>query len=151
MSALREALGELPDAVFADVLENDEEYLLVLDLPGVHADTVDVSASRGRLRIEARREKSVPREFQYIEEGRALFLDADFPLPPDASAEGASASVDRGVLDLRLPKRERGGETSIPIEGSGSTESEGSAGGGGVDTDGEPDAEDDRSNGSATS
>jgi HSP20 family molecular chaperone IbpA len=118
MSALREALGELPDAVFADVLESDGEYLLVLDLPGVRADTVDVSARRGRLRIEARREKEVPREFQYLEEDRALFLDADFPLPPDASAENASASIEGGVLELRVPKRDRGGETSIPIDGA---------------------------------
>jgi HSP20 family molecular chaperone IbpA len=117
MSALRDALRDLPDAVFADVLESDGEYLVVLDLPGVRADTVEVSTTRGRLRIEARREKEVPREFRYLQEDRALFLDADLPLPPDAGAEGASGTVEKGVLELRLPKRDRRAGTSIPIEG----------------------------------
>jgi hypothetical protein len=31
ISALREALQKLPDAVFADVLESDEAYLLVAE------------------------------------------------------------------------------------------------------------------------
>lgn len=118
MSALRDALRDLPDAVFIDVLESDEEYLVVIDLPGTRADTVDVRATDGRLRIEARREKDVPREFRYLREDRALFLDADLPLPPDASTAGASGSVEKGVLELRLPKRERTAESTVPIDGT---------------------------------
>ena len=117
MSALRDALRDLPDAVFVDVLESDEEYLVVIDLPGVRAGTVDVSAERGRLRVEARREKDVPREFRYLREDRALFLDADLPLLPDASAEGATGTIEKGVLTLRLPKRDTRTETRIPIDG----------------------------------
>jgi len=44
MSALRDALRELPDAVFADLLESDEAYRLVLDVPGVTADTAEIVA-----------------------------------------------------------------------------------------------------------
>jgi len=61
MSALREALGSLPDAVFADVLESEEGYLLVLDLPGVTADTLDVTVEAGRLIIEGQRSKDAAR------------------------------------------------------------------------------------------
>ena len=118
MSALRNALRDLPDAVFVDVLESNEEYLVVTDLPGTHAGTIDVSATGGRLRIEARREKDVPREFRYLQEDRALFLDGDLPLPPDASTEDASGSVEKGVLELRLPKRDRTAGSSIPIDGT---------------------------------
>jgi HSP20 family molecular chaperone IbpA len=105
MSALRDALRDLPDAVFADLLESDDAYLLVVDLPGVTADTVDVAVEGSKLQIEARREKNLPAEFQYRTEDRSLFLDADLPLPPDATDAGADATVDRGVLELRLPKR----------------------------------------------
>jgi len=105
MSALRDALRDLPDAVFADLLESDDAYLLVVDLPGVTADTVDVAVEGARLRIEARREKDVPADYRYHTEERSLFLDADLPLPPDATDAGAEATVDRGVLELRLPKR----------------------------------------------
>ena len=114
MSALRDALRDLPDAVFADFLESEEAYLLVVDLPGVSAETLDIVVSDGRVRLEARREKDVPPEFRYEREERSMFLDAELPLPPDATAEGAEASVDRGVLELRLPKR-RAEETRIEI------------------------------------
>lgn len=115
MSALREALRDLPDTVFADLLESDDAYLLVIDLPGTTAETVDVAVEHGRLRIEGRREKSLPPEFRYVEESRSLFLDAELPLPPDADGSDAEAEMRRGVLELRLPKTARGGATSIDV------------------------------------
>jgi HSP20 family molecular chaperone IbpA len=116
MSALREAMRELPDAVFADLLESDDAYLLVIDLPGANKQTMDVGVTDGKLEIEARREKDVPMDFSYLQEERSLFLDADLPLPPDATGADAEATIDRGVLELRLPKREATPEQEIPIE-----------------------------------
>ncbi len=115
MSKLREALRDLPETVFADVLESESAYLLVVDLPGASAETTDVSFGSGRLRIEARREKDTPHEFQYVSEDRALFLDAELPLPPDADGDDAAASMRRGVLEVRLPKRDVAGERTIPV------------------------------------
>lgn len=116
MSTLRDALQDLPKAVFADLLESDEAYLLVLDLPGATADSTEVTVDGGRVSIEARREKRVPSAFQYVREDRSLFLDVQIPLPPDASEDAAEASMERGVLEIRLPKRDAGSERSIPIE-----------------------------------
>jgi HSP20 family molecular chaperone IbpA len=116
MSALRDALGDLPDTVFADLLESDDAYLLVIDLPGTTPETVDVRVENGRLIIEARREKALPPEFRYVEEERSLFLDAELPLPPDATGSAATGTVDRGVLELRLPKASAEAETTIDIE-----------------------------------
>ena len=115
MSALREALGNLPEAVFADLLESDEAYRVVLDLPGVTADTVDVTAEGGRLRIEARREKDVPTAFRYDAEERSLFLDTELPLPPTVDATDATATVERGVLTVTLPTTAATGGTSVPV------------------------------------
>lgn len=115
MTNLRDALRDLPEAVFADVLESDDAYLLVVDLPGASSGTTDVTFEGGRLGIEARREKDTPTEFQYVEENRPLFLEAELPLPPDATDEGAEASMTRGVLDVRIPKRTAAPERTIPI------------------------------------
>ena len=115
MSTLREAIANLPDAVHADLLESDDAYLLVIDLPGATAESTDVRVEDGFVRVEAHREKEVPDGFTYQREERTLFLDAKLPLPPDASDDGANASMDRGVLELRLPKRGRE-EYEIPIE-----------------------------------
>jgi HSP20 family molecular chaperone IbpA len=116
MSALRNALRDLPEAVFADLLESDEAYLLVIDLPGATAETVDVRVERGHLVIEARRAKDTPAEFEYVREDRPLFLDVELPLPPDATGTGAEGETGRGVLELRLPKRETAPEQTVPVE-----------------------------------
>lgn len=112
---LREALSDLPETVFADLLEDDDAYLLVVDLPGATAETVDVTIEGGRLTIEARREKAAPRDFRYLTEERALFLDAELPLPPDATGADAEGSIERGVLTLTLPKSDADGGQRIPI------------------------------------
>lgn len=116
MSAFRKALGDLPDAVFVDLLESNAEYLLVVDLPGVTAETLDLSTADSRLEIEARREKDAPAGFAYLREDRPLFLDAELPLPPDATGADARATIERGVLEIHLPKREEPTEQPIPVE-----------------------------------
>ncbi|MFQ3320636.1 MAG: HSP20 family protein [Natronomonas sp.] len=112
---LREALGDLPETVFADMLESDDAYLLVVDLPGATDETVDVTVDDGRLRIEARRAKSFPSSFRYVTEERSLFLDAELPLPPDATGADAEGEMEKGVLRLQLPKSEDEGGQRIPI------------------------------------
>ncbi|MDB2281067.1 MULTISPECIES: Hsp20/alpha crystallin family protein [Halorubrum] len=116
MSALRDALRDLPDAVFADLLESDDGYVLVVDLPGATAATTEVLVEDGRIDIEGRREKAVPDGFEYVREDRPLFLDAELPLPNDADGAGADAEIDRGVLEISLPKRERDVSRTIPVD-----------------------------------
>ena len=112
---MRDALRDLPEAVFADVLENDEEYLFVIDLPGTTPETVNISAEGSLLRIEARRDKDVSREFRFLSEERSLFLDIDLPLPPTADPQAASATISRGVLELTVPKHTATESATIPV------------------------------------
>ncbi len=118
MSALRDALRDLPDAVFADLLESDDEYVLLVDLPGATPETTEVRFEDGRIEIEGRREKSTPEGFRYVREDRSLFLDAELPLPSDADGDNADAEMDRGVLEVVLPKRITGDARRIPIDAS---------------------------------
>ncbi|MFB6296684.1 MAG: Hsp20/alpha crystallin family protein [Halobacteriales archaeon] len=115
MSTLREALASLSGAAYADLLESEDAYLVVMDLPGATPETTDVRFEDGRLTVEARRDKDVPIEFRYLNEDRPVFLDAELPVPPDAAGSEASASIEGGVLELRVPK---GGDAGreIPIE-----------------------------------
>ncbi|WP_306053027.1 Hsp20/alpha crystallin family protein [Natronococcus wangiae] len=115
MSALRDALQDLSDDVFFDLFESEDAYLLVLDVPGVTADSTDITVADGRIVIDAHREKNAEDEYRYIEENRPLFLDVDLPLPADATEDDAEASVERGVLELTLPKRPGSGETTIDV------------------------------------
>ncbi|MFW6265208.1 MAG: Hsp20/alpha crystallin family protein [Halanaeroarchaeum sp.] len=116
MTGLRDALASVPEGVFADLLESDDAYRLVFDLPGVESDGLDLIVRGNRLTIEAVREKTVPDDFWFRAEERALYLDADLPLPPDVAADRATAHLDTGVLEVTLPKVS-GRQTRVPIEG----------------------------------
>lgn len=116
MSTLRNALRGLPRAAAADLLERDDAYLLVIDLPGATAATTEITVDDGRLRIEAQREKAVPAGYEYAREERSLFLDVELPLPPDASTAEATATLEAGVLELELPRLAGDDGTTIPIE-----------------------------------
>jgi HSP20 family molecular chaperone IbpA len=132
MSALRDALRDLPDAVFADLLESDDEYVLLVDLPGATAATTEVRFEDGRIAIEGRREKSTPEGFRYVREDRPLFLDAELPIPPDVDGGSADAEIDRGVLEVTLPKRTGGDSHRIPIDAGDDEEPETGDGSDGV-------------------
>jgi HSP20 family molecular chaperone IbpA len=106
MLPLRDALRDLPDDVFFDLHESDEEYLLVMDVPGATPASLEVAVDGGRVSIEAHREKRRDGDYTYLEENRSLFVDADLPLPIDAAESGTEATVERGVLELRVPKRD---------------------------------------------
>lgn len=112
--SLSDALADLPDPVFADGYESETAYRLVVDLPGVTDETLDVRVERGRLHVEARRAKTPPTAFRYLREDRALFVDFTLPLVPGVDESGIEGSLDHGTLSLTLPKREAT-ETSIPI------------------------------------
>lgn len=116
MSKVRDALSNLPGAAFADLLESDDAYRILIDLPGATADTTQIRVKGRRVIIEAQRAKDVPADYTYEREDRSLFLDVEFPLPLDATSDGASASLDNGVLALTLPKSQVAGGQSIPIE-----------------------------------
>ncbi|MHB9285455.1 Hsp20/alpha crystallin family protein [Halobacteriales archaeon Cl-PHB] len=116
MSPLDEALRGLPDPVFGDLLESDEAYLLVLDLPGATAESIDASVAGGMLQLEVQRRKDVDPAFDYVREDRSVFLDVEVPLPPDATGAGGEGRVHRGVLELELPKRSATAGAAIPIE-----------------------------------
>ena len=136
MSALRDALRDLPDAVFADLLESDEGYVLVVDLPGATAETTEGLAEDGRIVIEGRREKSIPEGFSYVREDRPLFLDAELPLPSGADGSDADAEIDRGVLEVTIPKRTESTSRTIPVDEAGGDDTE--TGGDPTETDGTP-------------
>lgn len=109
------ALRGLPRAAAADLLERDDAYLLVVDLPGASGATTDITVTDSRLHIEAQREKDAPAGYRYVREDRSLLLDVELPLPPDVETDAATATLEAGVLELELPKRDADG-TTIPIE-----------------------------------
>lgn len=89
-----------------DVLENDVEYLVVADLPGVAKDAVDIRFEANELAIEARRTTRSPGEGHSLlaEEYRTSDFRRVFAMPDGIDAEKVEARLEQGVLEVKLPK-----------------------------------------------
>ena len=89
-----------------DVYENENELLLVADLPGVSAEGLDVKVQNGELTIEGKRgEKSKYRRVFALD-------DAGFDL------DKVAARQNNGVLELRLPKAPQKRARKIEVKAS---------------------------------
>lgn len=100
-----------PGRVFVpavDILENEEEIIVLADMPGVSSKNVDIDLRESVLTIEGRispvegeKEVTVYREFDWGDYVR------QFTLSDAIDQEKITAKMDQGVLRLTLPKAEK--------------------------------------------
>jgi len=78
-----------------DILENESEYLLLADMPGVKPDDVSIELSQNQLTIEAKREgfHGVPVAYRRV-----------FQVGTGVDPNGISAELKQGVLHLVAKK-----------------------------------------------
>jgi HSP20 family molecular chaperone IbpA len=86
-----------------DVYENDAEYLVLADLPGVAGDAIDVRFEAGELHIEASRTLDAPGT-PLVEEYRGATFARTFAMPDGIDSEAIEAKLANGVLEVKLPK-----------------------------------------------
>jgi HSP20 family protein len=90
----------------ADVYEDAGEYTLVLDLPGIKRDALDVSLDEGRLTVRGERAATATEgaSVRRAERPHGRFARS-FSLPDAVDRARISADYKDGVLLLHLPKR----------------------------------------------
>ena len=81
-----------------DIYESQEELVLIADLPGVNETDLQLEVERGVLTLEA---TAAP-----AEDGRAKGFYRQFKLSDQINGDAGNASLQDGVLTLRLPKAE---------------------------------------------
>ena len=89
----------------ADVYEDEREYLLALDLPGINREGLDVSLDDGRLVIRGDRAAVAGLHARRAERPQGRFVRT-FSLPDAVDRASISADYKDGVLLLHLPKRD---------------------------------------------
>jgi HSP20 family protein len=101
-----------------DLVEHDEEFVVVVDLPGFDREDVDIQVTDHTLRIEAEREEDRDeREEQYLRhERRHESVRRSIRLPAEVDTEGVNARMKNGVLTITLPKVEVEEARTIDIE-----------------------------------
>jgi HSP20 family protein len=100
-------------APLCDVLENQDEYLLKADLPGVRSDDVHVELHNGELTLRAPRNgagfdlfSGEKTEYEYVRR---------FRVPGGISGDNIRAELKAGVLNLHIPKEETKKPRQIPV------------------------------------
>ncbi|MEM8599743.1 MAG: Hsp20/alpha crystallin family protein [Bacteroidota bacterium] len=91
----------------ADLAENEDAFVLSLDLPGIDKDTLSITLDEGQLKIsgERRVEHEEGGQFRRIERSYGTFFRA-FRVGNAVNAEGIDAAFENGVLTVTLPKAE---------------------------------------------
>jgi len=112
-----------------DVMENDNNIMVQVELPGVREEDVEVRIENNMLTIsgERRLENEEQRDnFLRVERAYGRFYRS-FTLPSNIDPENVSATFDNGILKITIPKREESKPKQIKIE-SGTTNGAKSAG-----------------------
>ncbi|HEX7173981.1 MAG TPA: Hsp20/alpha crystallin family protein [Pyrinomonadaceae bacterium] len=107
-SASGEAEDEMERADWspaADVYEREAEYVIVLDLPGVEREGLDVGLDESRLTVRGERAPAETDAHVRRAERPAGRFVRSFTLPETVERGQISADYKDGVLRLRLPKR----------------------------------------------
>ena len=78
--------------------ENEKEYYLTMDVPGMSKDDIEVTFDSNRLKISGQRKSDKYDSYEY---GK---MERTFIVPSNVETDKISAKIDNGVLKVMLPK-----------------------------------------------
>ena len=102
-----------------DIVEEDDAIAMTVEVAGMKAEDIKVHVEHNVLTLSG--ERRVEREdaeerYHRIERAYGSFQRA-FVLPKNVDGEGSDASLDDGLLRLRLPKRPAAERRQIAVRG----------------------------------
>ena len=109
-----------PTAMPMDAYRQGDTFLVALDLPGVDADSIDLTVEQNVLTVHADRRPVVPEDAERVvgERSYGTFSRQLF-LGDTLDADRLTAQYDDGVLTIRIPIAEQAKPRKIEIGRSG--------------------------------
>ncbi len=92
-------------APFVDIYENQDEILLMADMPGVGKDDLQVRVEKDVLYLEGRKTFEAPQGLINCEIEPCTYVRS-FSLPKTMDGDKIQANLEQDVLSVHLPKRE---------------------------------------------
>lgn len=91
-----------------NIKENDKEYIVEAELPGVKKEEIKLELNEGKLNISVERENKVEeeknnyvhKESSFTSMKRSIYL-------ADATSEDIKAKLDNGILSITVPKQQQ--------------------------------------------
>lgn len=91
-----------------DVRENNNEYIIDAELPGVDKEEISVQLDEGRLNITVKRIDNVEnKNDDYIHKERHLSSTSRSIYLENTKSEGIKAKLDNGILNIVVPKEDK--------------------------------------------
>lgn len=104
------------DSFKIDLQENEKEYVVEAELPGISKEDVNLSFEDGRLKIAVKKEETTEdKNKNYIHRERKLSSMERVILLSDIAESEVKAKLDNGILTINIPKKEKA-EKSLKIE-----------------------------------
>jgi HSP20 family protein len=104
-----------------DISENDGQYLVKTDIPGVAKEDIKITIDNDVLTIQGERKQEQEEEnkhFHRVERFYGSFIRS-FTLPDDADAAALKAAAQEGQLTVTIPKKVSAPSASavqVPVE-----------------------------------
>ena len=105
----REALTVAEWAPLVDIVEDEQEYVISAEIPGVNKEDIKVGVQDDVLTISGHRKyekEEKDKKFHRIERAYGSFARS-FTLPEDSDGEKVAAEFKDGMLKVHLPKTEK--------------------------------------------
>ena len=118
MAAFSRALPAFQGQYGVDVKDHGEEIIVVADMPGMEKGKVGIEVVNPRvLRIFAEREDQEEETGEGFYRRERMFgtVDRMVPLPAEVKPDDATATLNNGVLEIRLKKIEKEPKKRISI------------------------------------
>ena len=100
-----------------DISERKDAYLVMVELPGVDVDDLEITLEDGLLTIQGERQfahDSSEQQFHRVERSYGAFRRS-ITLPDHVMGDGIEATVDNGVLQILVPKMEQSTPKRIQV------------------------------------
>jgi len=99
----------------ADIWETPEEIILKMDMPGVSKENLDIKVEGDMLKIHGKTDSQQSDNLLYAEQRTGDF-HREFSLSNDLNPDKINASIQAGVLTVKIAKSEKVKPRKIHIE-----------------------------------
>lgn len=102
----------------ADVREENDRYILEVELPGMTEKDIDVRVEENLLTVSSKKEeqKEEKKGGYIMKERKAMAFKRSFVLPNDVDKDRIKAKFRNGLLELVIDKKEEAKPRSIEIK-----------------------------------
>lgn len=99
-----------------NVWQTEHELFVEAELPGVAQDHLEISVLGGQLTLRGERQPSAEQQTWHRRERAFGAFERTLRLPTDVDADKVEATLEHGVLTIRLPKAEAAKPRKIEVK-----------------------------------